>query len=79
MPMVTNLILVVPYIGTWIETIGKTVTLHVASVVPYIGTWIETTLFRKSRKATSVVPYIGTWIETVFCDEESVVMGSYLI
>ena len=52
-----NNIDVVPYIGTWIETIGKTVTLHVASVVPYIGTWIE----------------------TVFCDEESVVMGSYLI
>ena len=74
-----NNIDVVPYIGTWIETIGKTVTLHGASVVPYIGTWIETTLFRKSRKATSVVPYIGTWIETVFCDEESVVMGSYLI
>ena len=37
-----NNIDVVPYIGTWIETIGKTVTLHVASVVPYIGTWIET-------------------------------------
>ncbi len=46
-----NNIDVVPYIGTWIETIGKTVTLHVASVVPYIGTWIETSNWGVRRSA----------------------------
>ena len=33
---------VVPYIGTWIETIA--VSHNRACVVPYIGTWIETCL-----------------------------------
>ena len=35
--------LVVPYIGTWIETSGTNVNRIDDSVVPYIGTWIETT------------------------------------
>ena len=34
--------LVVPYIGTWIETEINDINEHVNLVVPYIGTWIET-------------------------------------
>ena len=34
---------VVPYIGTWIETLGMYPETHYTRVVPYIGTWIETT------------------------------------
>ncbi len=37
-------ILVVPYIGTWIETFGIYFTIYRRCVVPYIGTWIETDL-----------------------------------
>ena len=33
---------VVPYIGTWIETIVNVEPVHSINVVPYIGTWIET-------------------------------------
>ena len=33
---------VVPYIGTWIETLEDIVGLQKTLVVPYIGTWIET-------------------------------------
>ena len=35
---------VVPYIGTWIETLFYMYICAYQSVVPYIGTWIETTL-----------------------------------
>ena len=34
--------LVVPYIGTWIETFRLDWEHHRHKVVPYIGTWIET-------------------------------------
>ncbi len=34
--------LVVPYIGTWIETLISIAKGNVEKVVPYIGTWIET-------------------------------------
>ena len=34
--------MVVPYIGTWIETIAVGVAMIGLAVVPYIGTWIET-------------------------------------
>ena len=34
--------LVVPYIGTWIETGAGSNNKYLAGVVPYIGTWIET-------------------------------------
>ena len=37
---------VVPYIGTWIETVTTVNTAIVDEVVPYIGTWIETGLIR---------------------------------
>ena len=33
---------VVPYIGTWIETISILILSFGGGVVPYIGTWIET-------------------------------------
>ena len=33
---------VVPYIGTWIETIILQYYYRANPVVPYIGTWIET-------------------------------------
>ena len=33
---------VVPYIGTWIETLVKVNKNGKIRVVPYIGTWIET-------------------------------------
>ena len=36
---------VVPYIGTWIETLKKTSFVNTEEVVPYIGTWIETFSF----------------------------------
>ena len=37
-----NAVQVVPYIGTWIETIGEFKMMSTENVVPYIGTWIET-------------------------------------
>ena len=33
---------VVPYIGTWIETLEALPVVDRVTVVPYIGTWIET-------------------------------------
>ena len=36
------LFLVVPYIGTWIETKLRNMIKLRKEVVPYIGTWIET-------------------------------------
>ena len=38
--------MVVPYIGTWIETVFYLPTEHLFEVVPYIGTWIETANYR---------------------------------
>ena len=35
-------LIVVPYIGTWIETEICYITYSRFLVVPYIGTWIET-------------------------------------
>ena len=54
--------MVVPYIGTWIETRSKRLLLSIAVVVPYIGTWIETVDNRYACPSESVVPYIGTCI-----------------
>ena len=63
------LCLVVPYIGTWIETEWVQRIISWVIVVPYIGTWIET-YRRKLRKIFgSVVPYIGTWIETAVLEK----------
>ena len=56
---------VVPYIGTWIETVSMIARVAKALVVPYIGTWIETIGANKRQKRAIVVPYIGTWIETI--------------
>ena len=38
----TYMTIVVPYIGTWIETTRMEYALTIDAVVPYIGTWIET-------------------------------------
>ena len=56
---------VVPYIGTWIETIGICYVGGLDAVVPYIGTWIETLSETRKIEDEIVVPYIGTWIETL--------------
>ena len=70
---------VVPYIGTWIETIASPAALVVMRVVPYIGTWIETFTVNNRRAHPKVVPYIGTWIETRCCLCENACGKSYLI
>ena len=43
--------IVVPYIGTWIETPIRSIVPKRAVVVPYIGTWIETIIqhWQRSR------------------------------
>ena len=56
--------LVVPYIGTWIETSRSDPHCTHNPVVPYIGTWIETYFRAGLGIPRRVVPYIGTWIET---------------
>ena len=65
-PFPNNFDHVVPYIGTWIETIYCAFVELLNGVVPYIGTWIETEKGRQTATPTRVVPYIGTWIETLF-------------
>ena len=71
---------VVPYIGTWIETVTENTNETTGRVVPYIGTWIETCIMCKSINSSYVVPYIGTWIETeVKQAEKTMRKGSYLI
>ena len=71
---------VVPYIGTWIETLFRIGKLSQVPVVPYIGTWIETRKgFRADEVPPSVVPYIGTWIETKDLFDAFKVERSYLI
>ena len=58
-------LVVVPYIGTWIETPQQGIAPLVGLVVPYIGTWIETFNPEFDHIGYQVVPYIGTWIETI--------------
>ena len=72
---------VVPYIGTWIETLrGFYWQLLIAfTVVPYIGTWIETLAQDQAAENPKVVPYIGTWIETTSWDASRCQPRSYLI
>ena len=75
----TVVALVVPYIGTWIETDRLKVIRNLRAVVPYIGTWIETDRLKVIRNLRAVVPYIGTWIETSFKTRSSRGSLSYLI
>ena len=42
-------VLVVPYIGTWIETAKLAELPDNAAVVPYIGTWIETLTYKRQN------------------------------
>ena len=55
---------VVPYAGTWIETVLGDYDKEGGAVVPYAGTWIETRILRRTGLTGQVVPYAGTWIET---------------
>ncbi len=55
---------VVPYIGTWVETHAEGYGPQGECVVPYIGTWIETFEGLEDSSKPSVIPYIGTWIKT---------------
>ena len=55
---------VVPYAGTWIETVDIKTSIHKSGVVPYAGTWIETQVRMDYVYQARVVPYAGTWIET---------------
>ena len=45
-----ELLNVVPYIGTWIETTRIRNIPFPRLVVPYIGTWIETSYFYKEGR-----------------------------
>ena len=47
---------VVPYIGTWIETLSGDIFAYWGGVVPYIGTWIETSLYSDTIQV--VVSYL---------------------
>ena len=48
---------VVPYIGTWIETIRIKPEFGLRFVVPYIGTWIETpgNIAKKAFKSSYLI------------------------
>ena len=70
--------LVVPYIGTWIETEEHRHQCRSQVVVPYIGTWIETSTNSETLSADEVVPYIGTWIETPFVRVSIICFGRTL-
>ena len=72
-------IIVVPYIGTWIETLNNSRVFIQLPVVPYIGTWIETFDFKQEEGEGIVVPYIGTWIETAENAGYGARLKSYLI
>ena len=49
---------VVPYIGTWIETLLRLCEKESIRVVPYIGTWIETAgMFDDEKTALSRTLY----------------------
>ena len=58
-----NLLLVVPYVGTWIEMPIRLMLLMQNIVVPYVGTWIEMNCRIVFLNHCIVVPYVGTWIE----------------
>ena len=79
MVYVTLTSLVVPYIGTWIETENAQSIVLRVYVVPYIGTWIETVFSINSIGQLTVVPYIGTWIETQCQCLSALSRASYLI
>ena len=71
--------IVVPYIGTWIETFVSKKRTNNNNVVPYIGTWIETLNGKERDETKQVVPYIGTWIETKTKRPHYHLLLSYLI
>ena len=58
-------LLVVPYVGTWIEIGMMCPANDTVAVVPYVGTWIEISHLSSISMQDNVVPYVGTWIEIV--------------
>ena len=43
-PLATDLLLVAPYVGAWIETGWVIYEVRAHGVAPYVGAWIETTM-----------------------------------
>ena len=60
---ITHAIMVVPYVGPWIEIFQGAPANANPIVVPYVGTWIEMLQSPTRLLLTRVVPYVGTWIE----------------
>ena len=48
-------------------------------VASFTDAWIETVTVTIKADALRVASFTDAWIETVFCDEESIVMGSHLL
>ena len=70
---------VVPYRGTWVETVKAVDNINEVGVVPYRGTWVETGIITDNFILDSVVPYRGTWVETESQINSSSPLTSYLI
>ena len=58
--------MVVPLVGTWIETTQTFKEEYYGRVVPLVGTWIETPKNIFHFCWLPVVPLVGTWIETTY-------------
>ena len=67
---------VVPLVGTWIETDRLAHFNPYTSVVPLVGTWIETGEdCRQGSDPARVVPLVGTWIETLLRHSKGTLAG----
>ena len=73
----TEMYIVVPLAGTWIETIKQNMSSSRAEVVPLAGTWIETIENNGTIYAVKVVPLAGTWIETSLSPRKHHVFTSF--
>ncbi len=60
-----GVLVVVPRVGTWIETGVYPGKRERQTVVPRVGTWIETLSESMFLNSYKVVPRVGTWIETM--------------
>ena len=52
---------------------------HKHGVASFTDAWIETLYPFTFNNRRAVASFTDAWIETVFCDEESIVMGSHLL
>ena len=57
--MIWHTLLVVPYVGTWIEILMSSGFMCHMTVVPYVGTWIEIAIPRLSYR--SEITSFPTW------------------